>query len=159
MQRRSIVLGTRAQRMLVGSLSLVLGLTFLVVPATAGQRTTTTTITDNPGGCSFTVTYTWSGFSGGGLVADVALGYEEAGGLDVVFAGADFPDQVGSSGSASATFTLTGAATVPHRYFGRGALLAKAKKNSPYNLSSVRRSVEYSDFLDPRACGSTVTVS
>jgi hypothetical protein len=147
------------RRRLLGSSLLVLLALTIVVPASAGPRSATTTITDN-GSCSFTATYTWSGFAGSGLVADVTLGYKEAGGLLVYFASADFPDQVGSGGSISATFTLTGTPTLKaHQYFGRGNLFTAAKKNGPYTLSSVRDSVVWSSNTAAQACGTVVTVS
>jgi hypothetical protein len=147
-------------RVLAVSLPLVLALTLIVLsPASAGPRTATTTITDH-GDCSFTVTYEWSGFPGTGLVAQVALGYrDEVWGLNSVFASADFPEEAGSPGnSVSAKFTLSGVPTDEHPYFGRGALLAPAKKG-PYTLSSVRGSVVYSGDTDSQACGSIVTVT
>ena len=148
---------TRTRRAFVGLLFLLLALMFVALPANAGPRTATTTISDH-GGCSLTVTYMWSGFSGAGLDAQVALAYREAGGLNVFFAFADFPNQVGSDGSVSATFTLTGTPTASHPYFGRGALLAPAKKG-PYTQSSVRDSVVSSGLLGTQVCGMTVAVS
>ena len=144
-------------RVLAVSLPLLLALSLVALsPANAGTRTATTTITDN-GNCSFTVTYEWSGFPGTALVGQVALGYREAGGLNVVFARADFPNQDGSSGSVSATFTLTGTPGTAHPYFGRGALLAPGKHG--YTLSSVRGSVVYSGDVASQGCGSSVGVS
>jgi hypothetical protein len=145
-------------RVLAVLLPLLLALTLVVLsPASAGQRTATTTITDH-GDCSFTVTYEWTGFPGTGLDAQLALAYREVGGLNVFFAFADFPDQLGSDGSVAAKFTLSGTPTSTHPYFGRGALLAPAKKG-PYTQSSVRGSVVYSGDVDTQACGSTVTVT
>ena len=115
------VVGARARLALVGSLSLLLALTVIVLPANAGKpgsSAATATITDN-GGCSFTVTYTWSGFSGTGLVAELALGYKGTGCANVVFAWTRIPNQAGSSGSVSATFSLTGTGA-SHDYLGRG---------------------------------------
>ena len=92
-------------RVLVVTLPLLIALTLIVLsPASADPRAAATTMTDN-GACSFTVTYTWSGFSATGLDAQLALAYREGGGLNVFFAFADFPDQVGREGSVSATFT------------------------------------------------------
>jgi len=146
-------------RLLVPSLVLLLALAVTVVPASAGKSAAAATLIDN-GGCSFTVTYTWSGLSGTGLIASVSLGYREAGGLNVLFARADFPDHIGSGGSVSATFTLTGPPTAtPYRYFGLGNLFKAGKKNSPYTLSSVRDSVVYSGDSAPQECGRTVMVS
>ena len=130
------------------------------VHGVACQRGTADGLDDDhrPWRLSFTVTYTWSGFSGTRLDAQVALAYRAAGGLNVFFAFAEFPNQVGSSGSVSATFTLTGTPTASHPYFGRGALLAPAKKG-PYTQSSVRDSVVSSGLLGTQVCGTTATVS
>ena len=155
--RRLFSRTSRTRRTLVGLLFLLLTVLVMALPANAGSRTATTTISDN-GSCSFTVTYTWSGFSGTALDAQVALAYRAAGGLNVFFAFAEFPNQVGSGGSVSATFTLTGTPTASHPYFGRGALLAPAKKG-PYTQSSVRESVVSSGLLATQVCGTTATVS
>jgi hypothetical protein len=146
-------------RPLISTLLLLLALTLTVLPANAGPRSATTSIKDNTG-CKFTVTYQWSGFSGTGLVAEVALGYREAYGVNVVFASADFPGQVGSGGPVSATFTLTGTPTSEtYQYFGLGNLFTSAKKNDPWTLSGVRDSVVYSTNTEAQACGTVVTVS
>ena len=141
-------------RLLVSSLVLLLALTFLALPANAGNpgSTATATVTDR-GGCSFTVTYEWSGFTGTGLDAEIAFGYEEGGGLDVFLAWTFIPVGDGSSGSVSRTFTLTGT-PAPHRYFGLGELLKIGK-----SVRAVRNSRTESDYLDAQACGSTVTIS
>ena len=154
----TLVPGAGARRALLGSLLLPLALTFLVLPANAGKPgspTPTATITDN-GGCSFTVTYTWSGFSGTGLVAELAFGYKWTWGANVVFAWERVPNQNGSGGSVSATFTLTGTPT-SHEYFGRGNLFKVAKNDS--SLTAVRNASAASGYLGAQACGSTVTVS
>ena len=140
-------------RLLISSLFLLLTLTFIVLPANAGNpgSTAAATITDN-GGCSFTVTYAWSGFSGTGLDAEIAFGYEEIGGLDRFLAWTFIPNQVGSSGSVSKTFTLTGTPAT-HQYFGLGELLKLGK-----NARAVRNSRTESGYLE-QACGSIVTIS
>ena len=123
-------------RLLVTSLVLLLA-AIVAVSANAGKpssTTATTTITDN-GACSFTVTYTWSGFSGTGLEAELALGYKALGGADVFLAWTRVPNQAGS-GSVSATFTLTGTPTSSHQYLGTGNLLKPSKKY-PSGLTAV----------------------
>lgn len=130
---------------------LLLGLTF-VLPANAGKpnaASATATITV-VGSCSFKVTYTWSGFSGTGLEAEVVLGSHEDGGLDFIYAWTFIPNQAGSSGSVSATFTLTGTPST-HEWFGFGQLFKSASR-------TVRNSYAESAAL-AEACGSDVTVS
>ena len=136
---------TRARRAFVGLPFLLLALMLMALPANAGPRTATTTISDH-GSCSFTVTYTWSGFSGTRLDAQVALAYREVGGLNVFFAFADFPDQFGSGRFRFGDVHLDRNAHRVDPYFGRGALLAPAKKG-PYTQSSVRDSVVSSGLL------------
>jgi hypothetical protein len=151
--------GGRTPRTIVSSLVLLLALTFVVLPANAGPRSATTTIADH-GDCSFTATYTWSGFSGTELVAELAFEVRLAGGANAVLAKADFPNQVGSGGPVSATFTLTGTPTpTSFQFFARGNLFTIAKKNSPYTLTGVRDSVVYSSNTGAQACGTIVTVS
>jgi hypothetical protein len=131
---------------------LLLALTFSVLPANAGKpnaASATATIAV-VGTCSFKVTYTWSGFSGTGLEAEVILGSHEEGGLDFVYAWTFIPNQMGSSGSVSATFTLTGTPST-HEWFGFGQLFKSASR-------TVRNSYAESEYLVD-TCGSNVTVS
>jgi hypothetical protein len=146
-------------RLLVPSLVLLLALTFMALPAGAGKpgsTTATATIVDH-GDCSFTVIYEWSGFSGTGLHAELALGYEASGGLQVFIAWTFIPNQAGSSGSVSATFTLTGTPAT-HEYFGFAKLL-KISTSDPTRARDVRNSFAESGYLEAQPCGSTVTVS
>lgn len=131
---------------------LLLALTVFVLPANAGKPNpaTTTTSIAIVGTCSFEVTYTWSGFSGTGLEAEVVLGSHEGGGLDLIHAWTFIPNQAGSSGSVSATFTLTGPAST-HEWFGFGQLFKSASR-------TVRNSYAESGFIVD-TCGSNVTVS
>ena len=150
-------------RLLSSSLLLVFVLVLAAVPAHAAPAgnpaaTSTTTITTD-GACSFTVTYTWSGFSGAGLVAEVAIGYRELGGANAVIAWTFTPaNKAGSGGSASATFTLTGTPTRSHQFFGFGNLY-KVAKNDPTNLTSLRNASAKSDYLPAQSCGSEITTS
>lgn len=131
------------------------------MPANAekpASTTATTTITDN-GGCSFTVTYTWSGFSGTGLEAELALGYKGLGGANVYLGWTRVPNQAGISGSVSATFTLTGTPTSPaHQYLGHGNLLKPSKKY-PSGVTGVPNASASSGYLGAQECGSTVAIS
>lgn len=138
---------------------LLLALTFYALPANAGKpnpASATTTITV-VGTCSFEVTYSWSGFSGSELQAELVLGSHERGGLDFILAWTFVPDQAGSSGSASATFTLTGTPST-HEFFGFGQLL-KVARNDPTRVATVKNSYAESDALAPQDCGPNVTVS
>jgi hypothetical protein len=129
------------------------------LPANAGKPspTATTTITDN-GGCSFTVTYTWTGFSGTGLEAELALGYKGLGGANVYLGWTRVPNQAGSSGSVSATFTLTGTPTSPHEYLGHGNLLKPSRKY-PSGATGVPDASASSGYLAAQECGSTVSIA
>jgi hypothetical protein len=130
---------------------LLLGLTFFALPAHGGKPTgsATATITAlEP--CSFEITYTWSGFSGTGLEAEVVLGSHERGGLDFIYAWTFTPNQAGSSGSVSETFTLTGTPST-HEWFGFGQLFKSQSR-------TVRNSYAESSSL-AESCGSNVTVS
>jgi len=114
--------GTRVRRMVVAAVLLLLTLTFIVLPAGAGQPpppSSTTTITSS-NGCSFTVTYTWQGFHGKGLIAVFGL-YERLNGLDASYNLFSVPGVSGKSGSVSHTFNFTGTTTSRTVLF-RGAL-------------------------------------
>jgi hypothetical protein len=148
------------KRLLVSAIAAISFLTFVGLPAGAARPTatpagsTTVTVVDT---CSFRVTYTWSGFSGSGLVAELALGYRGEWGTNTFFAWTFVPGQAGASGSVSATFTLTGTST-SHEYFGFGELFKSSKKSSS-ELTAVRDSAASSPYLAPVACGSDVAVS
>jgi hypothetical protein len=104
------------------------------------------------------VTYTWSGFSGTGLVAELALGYNGIGGANIFLAWTRVPNQVGSGGSVSATFKLAGSPTTSHQYLGHGNLFAIAKKY-PSGLTAVTNASAASEYLAAQACGPDATVS
>ena len=138
---------------------LLLALAVSALPANAGkpnQASVTTTITLAET-CSFEVTYSWSGFSGTGLQAELVLGSHELGGLDLILAWTFIPGQAGSSGSVSATFTLSGPPST-HEFFGFGQLL-KVAGNDPSRVSMVKNSYAESSALPPQTCGPNVTVS
>jgi hypothetical protein len=139
-------------------LLLLFGVACVTLPAHAGKPSagTTATITGN-GACSFTVTYTWSGLSGTGLVAEIAIGYKGPFNADIVFAWTRVPNQAGSGGSVSATFTLTGAAA-PHEFFGRGNLFQTSRKSAS-GLTAVRNASAVSGYLASQECGLTPAVS
>ena len=145
-------------RLLIASVVGVASVMLIVVPATAAppNRTASVSITDN-GGCSFTVTYAWKGFSGTELEAEVAIGYTE---YDTHFflAWTRTPNKSGSEGSASATFTLTGAAEEPRQFFGHGNLFSSSNKYLS-GLKAVRDAAAISSHLAPQACGLDVSVS
>ena len=154
----TILRATQAPRLLLVLVVSLLALTIALPASATGKRSATTILTDNSG-CSFTVSYTWSGFSGAGLVAEVALGVRAAGGANIVFATQQFPGQAGSGGSVTATFTLTGPATPSRRFFARGLLFKLAKPTDPWTLESVRDSVVYSSDSAAQVCGSSVSVA
>ena len=158
MRRRTIWDNAWAHRFLFVLVASLLALGIVLPVGATGKRSGTTLLTDN-GACSFTVTYTWSGFSGTGLVAEVALGVRAAGGANIVFATQQFANRAGSGGSASATFTLTGTATTSRRFFGRGLLFKVAKPTDPWTLESVKDSVVYSGDSAAQVCGSSATVT
>jgi hypothetical protein len=134
---------------------LLLAITLFALPANAGKPNPASAATKITvvGSCSFLVTYTWSGFSGSGLAAEVALESAEAGGAKLFFGRKDFFDQAGSGGSVSATFTLAGAPST-HRFFGYGVLFKIGGRTS-----IVRNSYVESSALDPQECGEQVTIS
>jgi hypothetical protein len=109
-------------------------LTWIALPA-AGQPTppaATTTFTDN-GGCSVTVTYTWSGFQGHNLRAEYGVRWPDTGWIEFVIEVQAFP--VTGSGTLSHTFDLTGHGS--HTYYGRGHLLTtKGKELSASDAAS-----------------------
>ena len=74
------------------------------------------TITDF-GNCTFKVTYTWSGFSGTGLEAELALGYKGFGGANVFIAWMRVPNQ---DGNGAGLLFCTSRST-PFRKDGRSA--------------------------------------
>jgi hypothetical protein len=87
--------------MLIAGLAMVTGPVSSASEATAGRSTTTVSVS----GCSFTVTYTWSGFNGRELIASFGL-YERKAGLDMSFNLENVPGQLGKSGSVTHTFNL-----------------------------------------------------
>jgi hypothetical protein len=115
-------------RLLVASLLLFLVLATMALPAggqppPSGTGTATATFT-HIGGCSVTVTYTWSGFKGQGLVAQ--LGVRWPGTWGTVFGINTQRYPATGSGSASQTFDLTGHGA--HTYYGGGQLLTTKGK-------------------------------
>jgi hypothetical protein len=130
---------------------LLLVLTGFVLPANAGKPSASGAATITAlAPCSFKVEYTWSGFSGSGLEAEIVLGSHEEGGLDLIHAWTFIPNKAGDSGSASATFTLTGTPST-HEWFGFGQLFRSAGR-------TVRNSYAESDYLE-QSCGPNVTVT
>jgi hypothetical protein len=113
-------------RLLVASLLLLLALPLIALPA-VGQpppAVATATFTDN-GGCSVTVTYTWSGFKGHDLAAQYEVVWPgPTGGTQFGLPFQAFP--VTGSGTSSHTFDLTGKGS--HTYSGRGHLLTTKGK-------------------------------
>ena len=111
-------------RLLVVSLLSLLALTSMALPA-AGRPpagTATVSFTDN-GGCSVTVTYTWSGFRGRDLTAAYGVVVSLGGGAEWWLL--DTVDAAGN-GTASDTFDLTGSGSFT--YYGGGRLFdAKGK--------------------------------
>ena len=73
-----------------------------------------------------------------------------------MFAWTRIPNQAGSSGSVSATFSLTGTGA-SHDYLGRGNLFKVAKNDS--SLTAVRNASAASGYVGPQACGSDAVVS
>jgi hypothetical protein len=146
-------------RLLILSLMVIPSVMLIVVPATAAPpgRTASVSITAN-GECSFTVEYVWTGFSGTGLTAEVAIGYKGEYGANIFLAWTLKPNQSGSGGSASATFTLSGSIEPPRQLFGHGNLFSQSSK-SISGLKAVRDAVASSDVLEPHACGSDVSLS
>ena len=146
-------------RLLILSLMVIASVMLIAVPATAAppDRTAAVSITAN-GACSFTVEYVWTGFSGTGLEAEVAIGYRGEYGANVFLAWTLRPNQSGSLGSASATFTLSGSIEPPRQFFGHGNLFSQSNK-SISGLKAVRDAAASSDLLEPQACGSDVSLS
>jgi hypothetical protein len=114
-------------RLLVASLVLLLTLTAALPaggkPPPPPSGTATATITHN-GGCSVTVTYSWSGFSGRNLVAQ--FGVRWPGEWGIVFGINTQRYPVTGSGSATNTFDLTGHGE--HAFYGGGQLLTTKGK-------------------------------
>jgi hypothetical protein len=126
-------------RLLVASLVLLLA---LAAALPAGGKpppsgTATATITHN-GGCSVTVSYTWSGFNGRNLTAFYGVRWPGPGGTTFGIHVHAYP--VTGSGSASHTFDLTGDGS--HTYYGGGQLLTT--KGKTVGGSSVRSSTDAS---------------
>jgi hypothetical protein len=114
-------------RCLVALVTLVLASTWMVVPA-GGQPpppsgTASVTFTQD-GGCTVTVTYTWSGFKGRDLVAHYGVRWAGPGGTVFGIHVQAYP--VTGSGTASHTFDLTGHGQ--HTYYGGGQLLTTKGK-------------------------------
>ena len=117
--------GTQARRTLVASFVLLLALASIALPANAGKPLppgSTTTIVSSSG-CSFTVTYAWSGFSGKGLIASFGFYERLSGGIDASFNLFNIGSQSGASGSVTHTFNFTGTVANARLILARGALL------------------------------------
>jgi hypothetical protein len=99
--------------------------------------TATATITHNEG-CSVTVTYSWSGFSGRNLVAQFGVRWPGEWGVVFGINTQEYP--VTGSGSVSHTFDLTGRGA--HTYYGGGQLLST--KGMTVAGSAVRSSTDLS---------------
>jgi hypothetical protein len=112
----------RHRLLAASSLLLLIAVTSLALPAAgkpppAATGTAQATFTDN-GGCSFTVTYTWSGFRGRDLRASYGVVRQVSSG-SYLWRFVDVYPATGS-GAASHTFALVG--TGAHTYSGRGRL-------------------------------------
>ena len=144
------------QRRALAFSALLLVALAIVLPANAGKPTASSsaTITDE-GNCKFTVTYAWSGFSGTGLDAEVAIGFKGEYGADFFFAWTHVTGQSGSEGFVSRTFTLTGDAAA-RQFFGRGNLFKVSKDSS---LTAVRDASAKSVYLDAQTCGLTAGIA
>ncbi len=117
-------------------LVLIIALGSAARPAVAAKpaKTANVTLTAGPGPCDYTVTYTWSGFPGHGLTAQVRLVEVTGNALNVAFT-FNQSGEVGKSGSYSHTFTLTGTSFANIR--GGGELLnAKLQQVSGSNAIS-----------------------
>jgi hypothetical protein len=97
----------------------------------SGTSTTTMTVS----GCDFTVTYTWSGFSGRQLIATFGL-YQRVGTLDQSFNLENVEGQMGKSGSLTHTFKLTAGATGGRSILARGSLVDNRKYSQVSGSSS-----------------------
>jgi hypothetical protein len=125
-------------------------------PASAGKPTATASTTiEDKGNCSFAVTYAWSGFSGSGLDAELAIGYKGDFGADVFFAWTRIADNAGGAGTVTKTFTLAGDASA-HQFFARGNLFKVDKSGG---LTAVRGAAAKSVYLAAQSCGTTATIS
>jgi hypothetical protein len=145
-------------RLVISSLLVVASAILIVVPTTAARTGPTATVKiEDKGGCSFTVTYTWEGFSGTGLEAEVAIGYSEYE-TNFFLAWTRTSNKSGSEGSASATFTLTGTIDEPRQFFGHGNLFSNSSKYLS-GLKAVRNASAISGLLAPLECGSDVSLS
>ena len=113
--------GTQARRTLVASLVLLLALAALIaLPAyAAGKTPPTAGIAATGTACVYTVTYTWSGFSGTNVYIRVI--YQDPGqGLATAVATNTIAVS-GRSGSVSIDLTVP-SGTGFHRYFGRASM-------------------------------------
>ncbi len=113
--------GTQARRTLVASLVLLLALAALIaLPAyAAGKTPPTAGIAATATACVYTVTYTWSGFSGTNVYIRVI--YQDAGQQFATAAVANNIAVSGRSGSVSVALTVPSGEGF-HRYFGRASM-------------------------------------
>jgi hypothetical protein len=116
-------------RLLVASLVLAVASTLVALPAQGkppAPSPATATVTLTPGGgCLVTVTYAWSGFKGRGLAALYGVRWAGPGGTVFGINVQEYP--IGSSGSASHQFDLSGHGT--HVFYAGGELLdAKGRR-------------------------------
>ncbi len=114
-------------RPLVALVVVLLASTAMAMPA-GGQpqpATGTASVTlTHDGGCTVTVTYTWSGFKGRDLIAQYGVRWPGPGGTVFGIHVQAYP--VTGSGTASHTFDLTGHGE--HAYDGGGQLLTTKGK-------------------------------
>ena len=89
-------------------------------PARQSPGTSQTTMSTN--GCSFTVTYTWTGFKGRDLTATFGL-YQRAGTLDQSVVLHNIEGQIGKGGTVTHTFTLAPGPVAARMLLGRGSLV------------------------------------
>lgn len=101
-----------------------------------GTSTTTMTVS----GCDFTVTYTWSGFTGRQLIASFGL-YQRVGTLDESFNLENVEGQLGKGGSLTHTFKLTAGATGGRSILARGDLQDNRKYQQVSGSSSSSKMV------------------
>ena len=124
--KRQILFRARGRRGLVTSLLMVIGALGLAMPVGAAKpEPPLASTTLNMNDCTFTVTYTWTGFKGGGFTAGLAL-VAGAGAIDdlpvVYFEAAH---QTGRSGSVSHDFVLADGASNSGYFYARATLLKR----------------------------------
>ena len=118
-------------------------------PGGGGTKSVSVTVDAN---CLATVTYSWSGFKGRNLVAELVLA-EPAGSISLGLAYGYVTGLTGGSGTASASFQLTVGGSSPAARFGAIGRLGKFDRRGLFQETVDAAQATALGPFNPNGCG------